>query len=103
MPAYPLSIQTPEGNRFTGDVTSLVAPGENGYFGVLAGHAPLISSLAAGAVVVRTESGDKYFAIGAGVLECSGKEVVILADNAEVASSEAEAKSKAPALLEKLG
>ena len=103
MADYPLSIQTPEGSRFKGNVTSLIAPGQLGYFGVQSGHAPLISSLAAGALTVRTGTGDKFFSIGAGVLEVSKDGVVVLADNAEEAPSEDEAKAKAPELYKRLG
>ena len=42
------SVLTPEGPVFQGDVESVTAPGSDGQFGILRGHAPLVTSLGYG-------------------------------------------------------
>ena len=46
--AVAVSILTPEGKVFEGDVYSVSAPGALGSFGVLEGHAPMIAALGTG-------------------------------------------------------
>ena len=87
MADYPLKIMTPEGVVYDGRATSLQAPGEFGYFGILANHAPLVVSLGAGVITAKEGSTTSYFAVGAGVLEVSHEGVLVLADNAEAAAS----------------
>ena len=50
---FRLEIVTPEKIVFSEDVVSLVAPAENGYLGVLAGHAPLLCTLKPGEIRIR--------------------------------------------------
>jgi F-type H+-transporting ATPase subunit epsilon len=45
-----LEVVTPEGLLLREDVDDVVAPGENGYFGVRPGHTPLLSTLGAGEI-----------------------------------------------------
>ena len=54
-------------------------PGSGGSFEALANHAPLISSLDKGDVVVRTASGNETFAITGGIVEIVNNKVVVLA------------------------
>ena len=93
MATYHLSIVTPAGTRFDGDAEALVAPGEEGYVGVLADHAPMIAGLKPGPLSVTDGSGANWFACGPGVLEVSmGNEVTLLVDEAWPADSENDAK-----------
>jgi len=48
MKAFDFSILTPQGRSFEGRVLSVVAPGREGHFGVMAGHAPFMTTLKEG-------------------------------------------------------
>jgi F-type H+-transporting ATPase subunit epsilon len=86
-PAFDLTVLAPDHSLLEGRVRSLVAPGADGYFGVLARHAPMVAQLGAGALTVTGEDGaEEYFAISQGFLEVEPDEVTILADTAEAAA-----------------
>ena len=86
MPAFAVSLLTPERQVYAGRLSSLVAPGRDGYLGVLAYHAPLVAELTVGKLSLVEESGGRrLFAVSGGVLEAGGNEVTILADAAESA------------------
>jgi F-type H+-transporting ATPase subunit epsilon len=83
-------------------------PGKTGYLGVLPGHAPLISELAAGELTYRMGSQTKRVAVAWGFAEVLQTKVTILAETAEKAeeidTARAEAaKKKAEAELQKAG
>ena len=100
--AFDLSILTPEGAIYQGEASSITAEGVQGNFGVLSGHAPMISALNAGPVKVDTGTETLFFAVGDGVLEVANNSVKVLADNAEKAESLDEAKSLSKELGERL-
>ena len=52
-----LEIITPENKLFEGEVTSVKFPGTDGEFGVLNNHAPIISTLTKGKIIVTDENG----------------------------------------------
>lgn len=79
-----LEIVTPERVVFSEEVTSIILPGVDGYFGVLANHAPLVAALRIGPVVYR-QNGEKHrVAIHGGFFEIAENHAVILADAAEL-------------------
>ena len=79
-----LSIVSPEKIVFTGEVTSITAPGELGYFQVLFNHAALISTLGTGRLKVITESNEELlFAVSGGVFEVKNNKAILLADSIE--------------------
>ena len=80
---FRLEIVTPEKIVFSEDVVSLVAPAENGYLGVLAGHAPLLCSLKPGEIRIRRESGELLYATSGGFMEVTPKKTSILSESAE--------------------
>jgi F-type H+-transporting ATPase subunit epsilon len=81
---YSLTIVTPEEIFFEQEVASLIAPGSEGYLGVLTDHAPLITALVPGKVTVKEESGKELtYAIGGGFLEVFKNQVTILAHSIE--------------------
>lgn len=81
---YLLTIVTPEKIFYEGEVTSLIAPGSEGYLGVLTNHAPLITGLVPGKLTVKDGSDQEvHLAISAGFLEVFKNEVTILADSVE--------------------
>ena len=71
MPAsYQLEILTPEQTFYSGEVTSIVAPGTNGFFGVLAHHASMISKSNGGKLKIReTSNQERFFQLGPGIVE----------------------------------
>jgi F-type H+-transporting ATPase subunit epsilon len=57
-----ITVLTPEKEIFHGPITSVKVPGTKGQFQVLKNHAPIVSSLDAGEVVIETSSGEyRYF------------------------------------------
>lgn len=95
-PTFTLEILTPSRRDFEGHVVSLAAPGSEGYLGVLAHHAPLITPLKPGHIEIRLpEGGSEAFYVSGGFLEVSGNHAIVLADDlqpvAEIELPEAEA------------
>jgi F-type H+-transporting ATPase subunit epsilon len=80
---FRLEIVTPEKTVFSEDVVSLVAPAENGYLGVLAGHAPLLCALKPGEIKIRREAGELLYATSGGFMEVTPKKTSILSESAE--------------------
>jgi F-type H+-transporting ATPase subunit epsilon len=69
---------------FSGDVAEVIAPGAEGQLAILPKHAPLITILSPGEVVVkREEAEDLYFAVSGGWMEVRPAKVTILARTAE--------------------
>lgn len=78
---YTLRIVSTEETLFDGQVESLIAPGTLGYLGVMANHAPLLSSLEKGVLKIRDDSGEnRQFHIDSGILEVSNNEAIILTE-----------------------
>jgi len=81
---YLLTIVTPEKIFYEDEVTSLIAPGSEGYLGVLTDHAPLITGLVPGKLTVKDENNQEaHFAISGGFMEIFKNQVTILADSIE--------------------
>ena len=76
-----LEIITPEKKLFEGEVTSVKFPGTDGEFGVLNNHAPIISTLTKGSIVVIDNNKEsKNFVINGGVIEMQNNKIIVLAD-----------------------
>ena len=85
--SFRLRIFTLEKKVYEGSVISLIAPGVDGHFGVLAHHVPLIAALKPGKLSVKEKQGDEnVYAVSGGFLEVSANSVVLLADAIEQAS-----------------
>ncbi|HEX9912011.1 MAG TPA: F0F1 ATP synthase subunit epsilon [candidate division Zixibacteria bacterium] len=82
-----LTIVTSEKIFYEEEVSSLIAPGVEGYLGVLTDHAPLITSLVPGKLTIKKDSKDSevILAVSGGFLEVLKNKVVILADTVEFA------------------
>lgn len=66
------------------EVTEVVVPGVQGYLGVWAGHAPLLTAMQVGLVHIRFPDGTReHVAVSGGFLEVSPERVTILAETAE--------------------
>ena len=83
MPSIKVEIVTAERIVYSGEVNEIVAPGAEGQLGILPHHAPLMTSLDAGELVIKTESGEEILAISGGFIEVRPDRVIILADQAE--------------------
>jgi len=93
---FQLEVLTPSHGEFSGQVHSIVAPGLDGYLGVLAHHAPLITPLAPGRLTIQDPAGARrHFFVSGGFLEVSHNHAIVLADTLEAASdiNPAEAES----------
>ena len=78
-----IEIITPEKTIFTGDVKSMRVPGEKGSFQVLKDHAPIISTLDKGLVVVIDMAGAELtFEIESGVVEVRKNKIILLVESA---------------------
>ncbi len=76
-------IVTQERLVYSDMVDIVVAPGADGVLGILPHHAPLLTTLQFGELVVRKGGEEHIFAIGGGVLEVRPDKVTVLADAAE--------------------
>jgi F-type H+-transporting ATPase subunit epsilon len=82
---FDLSLVTPEGPAFEGEVEMLVVPGAAGEIGVLARHAPLVATLKAGGTRVyirREEEEIREFATGPGFFKVEQDRALALVDDA---------------------
>ena len=69
---------------YSGQVSSLQAPGSEGSFGVLAGHIPLLAALQIGWLrFVEEGGGEVRMAISGGFAEVGRERVAVLAETAE--------------------
>src|ERR1043166_6457755 len=80
-----LEFVTPERAIVHEDVDEVEVPGEEGYFGVLPGHAPMLAALKAGEVWYRKGSEAEYAFIAGGFAEVLPDRIAILAHIAEKA------------------
>ena len=78
-----LEIITAESHVYSEEVEVLVAPGIDGELGILPHHAPLMTALQPGEIMIRKEGQETYMAVTGGFLEVMGNQVTILADACE--------------------
>lgn len=78
-----LEIITAERQVFSDDVNTVVAPGVEGELGILPHHAPLITMLKPGEVLIRKDSEETYLFVSGGFLEVRPDKILILADACE--------------------
>lgn len=75
-----LNILTPDKLVYDGDVTSVTVPGSNGSFQILKNHAPIISSLTDGDIIIKVNNVEEIIGIKGGVVEVLNNKIVILAE-----------------------
>lgn len=89
-------VVTAERTVLEDDVDMVVAPGIGGQLGILPHHAPLVTSLTYGELIIHREGKeDEFIAIGGGFMEVGPEHVTILADSAERAGEIDEARAEA--------
>lgn len=80
---FRLEVVTAERSVFSEDVDLVTVPGIDGELGILPHHAPLLTALTYGEMVIRRGHEETSIAIGGGFLEVRPDKVVVLADMAE--------------------
>jgi F-type H+-transporting ATPase subunit epsilon len=78
-----LEIVTPDRSLVREEVDEIVIPGSEGYFGVLPGHAPLLSTLMVGEMWYRVGQEKRYLAVAGGFVEVLPERVTVLAQIGE--------------------
>lgn len=83
---FPLTILTPDGTVFQGDVKAMTLKGPAGVFQVYPAHEPLLTPLSISNMTIRTvgSTKDTPLAVHGGFLEVTGSGAIILADVAEL-------------------
>jgi F-type H+-transporting ATPase subunit epsilon len=78
-----LEIVTPEKMAFSGKIEEVTIPGSEGEFGVLRGHAALLSSIDAGELNFTKDGKKTYYAVNTGYTEVTTGKVTVLVETAE--------------------
>ncbi len=102
-----LEIVTPEKMAFIGKIEEVTIPGSEGEFGVLRGHAALLSSIDVGELNFTKDGKKTYYAVNTGYTEVTTGKVTVLVETAERADlidkeRAKKAKDTAEARLSKL-
>ena len=94
---FDLSLVTPDGAAYEGQVEMIIVPGAIGEIGVLARHAPLIATLRAGSTRIHPGDGAEVleFATGPGFFQVLHDRAIALVDDAVEASQIDDARARA--------
>src|SRR5438445_13531046 len=84
MPLH-LEVITPEKKVYEDDVDMVIAPGSEGYLGILPRHAPLLTALGPGEFRVKKGGVEEVLAVFGGFMDVRADRVVVLTDAAEPA------------------
>jgi F-type H+-transporting ATPase subunit epsilon len=86
-------IVTPQATVFSEDVNMVTLPVFEGQIGVYPDHVRLITQVVPGEIIVSQDGGEKYLAVGEGLVDISAKRVSIVTDMAIAAENIDEAKA----------
>jgi F-type H+-transporting ATPase subunit epsilon len=86
MPDLNIEIVTPNGVKLSGEIRSCFAPGTEGQFQILSGHAPLLSILEIGEIKIQKDDGIQLLATSGGFLEVKANLISIVVESAEFAA-----------------
>jgi len=103
-----LEVITPERKVYEDDVDMVIAPGSEGYLGILPHHAPLLTALGPGEFRVKKGGVEELLAVFGGFMDVRADRVVVLTDAAEHveeidAQRAQEARDKAQQALASVG
>jgi F-type H+-transporting ATPase subunit epsilon len=87
MANFHFHLVSPEKLLFSGEVTQVDVPGLEGDFGVLAGHAPMVTLLRPGILTVHVNGAQEQMVVLGGFAEVSGNGLTVLADLANSVGS----------------
>lgn len=77
-----IEIITPDKKVFEGDIKSVRVPGKKGSFQVLKDHAPIVSTLENGPVILIDQAGkETRYQINGGVIEVKMNKIILLAES----------------------
>ncbi len=82
MATFHFDLVSPEKLLFSGEVVQVDVPGEDGDFGVLAGHAPYVATLKPGVLTIFSESGERRIVVRGGFAEVNRNGLTVLAEEA---------------------
>ena len=82
MATFQFNLVSPEKLLFAGEVRQVDVPGSEGDFGVLAGHAPLVTTLRPGILVMYQDGGELKVVVNGGFAEVGPAGLTVLADMA---------------------
>ncbi len=100
-----LEIVTPQATVLSEDVLMVTLPAIEGQIGVYPNHVPLITPIVPGEILVETEKGERFLAVGGGLVEVTRTRVSVVTDMA-ISSEQIdearveEARARAAARLE---
>jgi len=80
--ALTLEIVTPEARVYSDTIETVVIPTMDGEIGILPGHIPLLTQVAAGELRVTRNGRIEHLAVGGGFAEVQGDKVSVLAESA---------------------
>ena len=83
MANFHFELVSPQKLLFSGDVQQVDVPGAEGEFGVLADHAPMVTTLRPGILTVHGAGGAQKIVVLGGFAEVSAAGLTVLADSAE--------------------
>ncbi|KGE15001.1 ATP synthase F1 subunit epsilon [Sphingobacterium deserti] len=75
-----LTIITPDKLAYEGEVTAVTVPGSAGSFQILKDHAPIVSTLEDGKVIIQGNDGQIILVIKGGVVEAKDNNITVLAE-----------------------
>ncbi len=78
-----VTVISPESSVFDGEADAVVAPAHDGEIGILANHAPLMTTLGNGTLVVRTGTTERRFRVQGGFLQVVKNRVRVLAETVQ--------------------
>ena len=78
-----LEVVTPSGPVISDEVDIVTAPGVGGEFGVLANHAPFLSTIKTGTLSFKKDKQTKYLMVSGGFSEVSNNKITFLVESAE--------------------
>jgi F-type H+-transporting ATPase subunit epsilon len=82
MATFHFELVSPERLLYSGDVTQVDVPGEEGDFGVLAGHAPYIATLKPGVLTIFGDGAPQRIVVRGGFAEAGPESLTVLAEQA---------------------
>jgi F-type H+-transporting ATPase subunit epsilon len=82
MATFHFELVSPERLIFTGDVDQVDVPGEEGEFGVFAGHAPYVATLKPGVLTIYGEGEPQRIVVYGGMAEMGSAGLTVLAEQA---------------------
>ena len=82
MATFHFDLVSPERLLLSGEVEQVDVPGSEGDFGVLAGHAPMVTALRPGVLTIKRDGGELKVVVLGGFAEVSPTGLTVLADAA---------------------